>query len=126
MTVTEFILARIADDEATARAASPGPWHADSEEVLAVDGITVCDAFALSGPQTRATAAHIATQDPARVLAQCAAVRAIVSLCAPTLAEEMRSDIGEWDEVRWRGDEILCRLAAPYFDHPDFDPAWRR
>ena len=21
--------------------------------------------------------------------------------------------------------EVLCRLAAPYADHPDYDPAWK-
>ncbi len=62
---------------------------------------------------------------PTRVLADVAAKRSIVSMCAQTLAEEMRADIGEWDEVRWRGDQILSQLASVYAEHPDFDPAWR-
>jgi hypothetical protein len=53
-----------------ALAASPGPWHpnAEHDEVVAVDDITVCDGFALSGNQLRATVDHIVEVDPAWVL----------------------------------------------------------
>jgi hypothetical protein len=80
VTITEFLTARLDEDEAVARAASPGPWHPNAEldEVLAMDGITVADGFALSGPQTRATTEHIARHDPARVLADVEAKRRIV------------------------------------------------
>jgi len=50
---------------AIARAASPGPWSIDEDgDVLAVDGITTAQVFALSGPQLRATAEYIALHDP--------------------------------------------------------------
>jgi hypothetical protein len=54
----------------TARAAAPGPWrpNAEHDEVLAVDGVTVCDGFALSGGQLRATVEHIAANDPASMI----------------------------------------------------------
>jgi hypothetical protein len=76
-----WLLAAIVEDERQALAASPGPWHpnAEHDEVLAVDDIEVCDGFALSNRQLRATVDHIAAWDPERVLAECEAKRKIVT-----------------------------------------------
>lgn len=59
--------------KALAEAASPGPWTANAEhdEVLAADGITVADGFALSGRQLRATVDHIVFNDPRQIIADC-------------------------------------------------------
>lgn len=123
MTITEFLTARYDEDEAVARAASPGPWHTNAErdEVLAVDDIVVAEGFALSGPQTRATTQHIARHDPAYVLADIAAKRAIV--------KSWRDPFGNWtaeqaDAARAQKERTLILLAQPYAEHPDFDPAW--
>jgi hypothetical protein len=120
------VLARVADslaqlrsealdeDEAAAQAASPGPWHvsAESDEVLAADGITVADGFALSGRQLRATTEHIARHDPARVLREVEAKRAILGWAdSPALPGYERG-------------YVIGALAAVYRDHPDYDPAW--
>lgn len=141
----EFALARIAEDEAAALRASPGPWspNAEHDEVVAVDGITVADGFALSNRQLRATVNHIARHDPARVMADCAAKRAIVAEHAtqnvPVL--EVRGEIVmsgpecrtcvDWDKVEADGPSPAaspCRtvrlLLQAWSDHPDFDPAW--
>jgi len=106
MNITEFLESRIGEDEALAVEASPGPWRADEEcsEVLAVDGVTVAEGFALSGAQLRATTRHIAHHDPARVLAECAAKREV---------------------LKWVTDfTVLEALAAVYHDHSDYDPNW--
>jgi hypothetical protein len=121
--LADFLLARIAEDEEVARGASPGPWHpnAERDEVLAVDDITVCDGFALSGPQTRATTTHIARHDPARVLAECRSKRRIVE---PWSSGQ--------DEADWRygihadaHEYVLRVLAEQYADHPDYDEEWK-
>lgn len=114
MTLAEFLLARIAEDEALASAASPGPWHTNPEQdqVLAVDDITVADGFALSGRQMRATSNHIARHDPARVLAECEAKRLLVAEILPTNPDY---------DPRY----VQKVLALPYADHPDYDEAWR-
>ncbi len=130
MSIVEFLLARIEEDEALARSASPGPWHVDAEstEVLAVDGIVVADGFALSGPQTRATTAHIARHDPTRVLAECAAKRQTVAYFAEEI-EYTGLDRQRMTDDQFRrvldAERTLGWLAQPYADHPDFDPAWR-
>lgn len=132
MTITEFLLARIAEDEAVARAASPAPWSYPGIESVA--GGTLYDKTRriadvayeqpsdhdgsvvrhLLVPEADANGAHIARHDPDRVLAECEAKRRIVAECAASLAD----DIGP-------GEFVLLELATIYADHHDFDPAWR-
>lgn len=66
--------------EATALAASPGPWmpNAEHDEVLAADEITAFEGFALSGYQLRATVDHAVLNDPTAVIRMCQAHRKIV------------------------------------------------
>src|SRR5690606_10817173 len=87
VSITEFITARLGEDEQQALSASPGPWHlnAEHDEVIAIDGIEVCTAHALSNNQLRNTARHIARHDPARVLREVAAKRKIVEAASITL-----------------------------------------
>src|SRR5690606_27233505 len=74
VTIVEFLLARIAEDEATAFAAAAGPWEADGHEVLG----EVHDSPIVDYIYEPDTAAHIARHDPKRVLAERAALRAII------------------------------------------------
>lgn len=86
LTITEFLEARIAEDEAVAHAATDGPWRLDpgSSGVYRIEvgyrefasdpeGLTF---YAERGWTEDAT--HIARHDPARALAECAAKRAII------------------------------------------------
>lgn len=94
MTLTEFLLARIAEDEAAARAVIPlgRPLEGGAAARWAVVGRTVGDAsgyvvaYSVEGESPRR---HIARWDPARVLAECEAKRRIVELHEswPTLVE---------------------------------------
>ena len=126
--LADFLTARNAEDEARARDAAPGPWHtnAESDEVVAVDEITVAEGFALSGPQVRATTAHIARHDPSRVLVDVTARRAIV--------ENYRRQ-GQLSEREQQSSALrystaalgwaCLQLAQPFADHPDFANRWR-
>jgi hypothetical protein len=96
VTLTEFLLARIAEDEEVARDASPGGWSFPGIESVA--GGTLYDATRriadvvyeqpedhdgrivrhLLVPEADVNGAHIARHDPARVLAECEAKRRIV------------------------------------------------
>ena len=103
MTLTEFLLARIVEDEGAAHAALPGPWR--WENIGRPDG------------------EHIARHAPDRVLAECAARRAIVEMhTGPHECPTPESSCG------WCVDSDECdtcrAFALPYADHPDFDPAW--
>ena len=122
MTLTEFLLARITEDEDDARSACRAretrrgdQWEVRqrvySDEVSIVGAARearVCDA-----PRG---ARHIARHDPARVLAECEAKRKMVLELDGRL--EHAPDGGVWFD-------LLTYLSWPYADHPDYDEAWR-
>jgi len=76
-------------------------------------------------------AAHIARHDPARVLADVQAKRAILAMHEPGL--EPVGDDEEWvcQTCNWPtggpdgGCKTVLLLANAYADHPDFDPKWK-
>ena len=110
--LTDFLLARIAEDEAVARASDPAVW---------VSGLAWRVARV---ERSGATAAHIARHDPARVLAESESKRAIVEVHYEVPASDIKwSNCGVcmsgWPCV------TLRHLAAVYADHPDYDPTWR-
>jgi hypothetical protein len=121
VTITEFMEARIAEDEAMARAAirhGDGAWRAGDEpdpegdvydeRAIYGDDLHIYD----EGGHDENHAAHIARHDPARVLAECKAKRAV-------LAEIKRY---RWDEDP---PPIITRaLAAVHADHPDYRQEW--
>lgn len=122
MTLTEFLLARFAEDSATASAAHeqwPGPWDYDerrgevwhSGDNGAYDRPFVCNADGHLADE------HIARFNPARVLVECEAKRRIVDRA--TYMGDAEDRMGGY------ADEFLSLLAMPYADHPDFDPSWR-
>ena len=120
-----WLLACVQADRERALAASPGPWHpnAEHDEVVAVDGEPVCDGFALSNNQLRATVDHIVDWDPARVLAECDTKRRIIELHAPV---HRRTDIGCLTCSDLRDPcETLRLLALPYVARPGYREEWR-
>ena len=105
MTLTDFLLARIAEDEAVAR------------EAQAADIQTVMHK-------------HMAQWNPARVLAECEAKRRIVNRENDRLREQWRRRVDEHRQTfdEWLQPpygETLRDLASVYADHPDYDESWR-
>ena len=118
LTLPDFLLARIAEDEVAIRRASmfPPRWVARPDDV----GQPI-----IAGSFRVATCAesvmdHIARHDPARVLAECEAKRRVVEMQWHHLGE---------DDYAWGMEEakrqILAELALPYADHPDYREEWR-
>jgi hypothetical protein len=102
VTLTDFLLARLAEDEALALQVPEG-WVPPFDRPLQWEG----DYDMLSVL-------------PARVLAEVEAKRQIVELLGDC------HDGYVWDSgTGLRAELALCALALPYSDHPDFDPAWR-
>lgn len=154
-TIVEFLTARLDEDEAVARACGVGirdTWHTiewydgqfDGRLTVSVDVHGIAGTPITSrGALLRADGVHIARHDPARVLAEVKAKRAIVQAHACVWL------VDQWVEVapgqRRRGELRVCRacepvsgfmtdqwpcltvklMAAPYDRHPDYDPAWR-
>ncbi|MDX2838017.1 DUF6221 family protein [Streptomyces ipomoeae] len=113
--IADFLRTRIAERRAIAEAASPGPWHANAEhdEVLAADGITVAEGFALSGKQLRATVDHIATHDPETVTAD---LDAQLALVGELDAADPNSG---YITATFTARDALKVLARPFAGHPD-------
>jgi hypothetical protein len=146
--ITAFISARLDEDEVLAELQPPWPWSVgdDPTEVIAEDGVEVATAFALSGNQQRNVAAYIARHDPACVLVEVKAKRAIVAMHEQaetwtwgqrppgSLVGEPRRELAPWCsecqvedgvvEGSWPCD-TLKHLASIDADHPDYDPTWR-
>lgn len=134
--ITEFLLARIAEDEAVARAAAwvpdpdepdddyDNPWAKDHGEFASRGG---------------AKFTHILRNDPARVLAECAAKRAIVELYerhrenrdarrhprARAAEDYVAVQDRRKQEARTRvAEDVIFHLAAVYRNHPDYQHEW--
>ena len=117
MTLTEFLLARIAEDEAVANGmdvrVDGSKTTLDSRTTVASDGLTYAGMWACRFPA-------------ARVLAECEAKRGIVDLHSgghecPGVGQFWCDDRDEWTQAC----PTLRIAALPYADHPDYDETWR-
>lgn len=138
MTITEFLEARITEDESDAQAASPGPWKWDGEAaedeaflygpnddaVLFAYGMHSQGFLECSGEDR----AHIARNNPTRVLAECAAKRAIIESF-----QNIGTAVGKANDLPnqlvLEGMQTGMRMAIvaltfPYKDHPDYQQEW--
>lgn len=132
MTLAEFLLARIAEDEEVANRAAAehaAPWGV-SVDRTAPEGwehlrVVVCE-DGLGDVTDRIypeLADHIVRHDPARVLAECEAKRRIVERYQDrtkyqTVVADAQSAAEEYE------DYVLPLLALPYADHPEFREEW--
>ena len=130
MTLTEFLLAEIAKDEAVARAVTPGPWciektssHMDKETwaVADVERFRDYTNYVHVG-EDKPLAIYIARWDPARVLAECEAKRAIMKLHS---AEPGQHPDFCGHDLRELPCPTLRLLALPYSDRADYLPEWK-
>lgn len=150
--IVAFITAQLDADEQTALLVTEGTrgwtvndWVAEDGDVVfagsdfehdITEGRFVAHAFPLEplAPVAASIAAYIARHDPARVLADIAAKRAILALHAPIASDV--SPVGELlCEAETVGDNhyhstpwpcpTLCILATIHAGHPDYDESWR-
>ena len=121
MTITEFLLARIAEDEQGAQAAT---GHR-------VNWLRMCDSIA---ERTDADVGlFVNDHDPTRVLAECEAKRRIVTLMGYVRESWENTHSGQgrvmWPDINRREKHhaltILELLAAVHADHPDYREEWR-
>lgn len=120
MTITEFLLARIAEDEDLVTPASP------REDRVGGNGIDWAEVGAIR---------EVLMVSESRVRAECAAKRRIVGEHRTRAAAYTGMTVESYPccDVCSAGGEYpgvypcatLCALASVYADHPDFDPAWK-
>lgn len=109
-TLTDFLLARIAEDEEVARAGED-EWDTPA-------GV----AYTRVGLGSSANWVH--TIDLARLLAECEAKRRIVHEFTGESPHANYDDCGDecvGNALHW----VLRVLAQPYADHPDYREEWR-
>lgn len=119
--LTDFLLARIAEDEAVANSANSGArweswnrsWDTEPQRDIAAGGVRL---FAVPTMYDE----HIARHDPARVLAECEAKRRIV---------ERHDVVDAAGGCAFCGEPAPCEhlriLTLPHSDHPDYRDEWR-
>lgn len=122
-----FLIARIDEDEAVAAwfrndLGVSKRWRCD--EIGGVIRTVGPTEFGLPDVIAEAVshldAEHMARYDPARVLADCASKRQVVEACRVDHEDSLTSG----DDGITLATEVLCLLALPYSDHPDYDRAW--
>lgn len=112
MTLTEFLLARIAEDEAAARGILPGLLIRRDREIH--PGESHGFGFVWTSPN--------------RVLAECEAKRRIVTEFTSAVDWSQDADCPMPDLYRTRAGtvlDVLRLLALPYADHRDYRPEWK-
>jgi hypothetical protein len=122
MTLVDFLRARLDEDEAAARAArkyTDRDWDASGDSVYADHAEPVVQAYVNLPQVYEGVVAHIARHDPARVLADVKAKRAIVREC---VGHETCG--GGYDECSEAALVTLRHFASVYADHPDYDATW--
>lgn len=115
--ITEFIEARLAEWERLANEAGGLPWLACPSGVLHVAEGGNRQIIPAAGVH-QWNADHIARHDPARVLAQVAALREIIGVW---LHGELVEG-GGWSIAM---DLVLRHIAAIWADHEDYDEEWK-
>nr|MDT0658045.1 DUF6221 family protein [Micromonospora sp. DSM 115978] len=120
--LTAWLREQLDEDERVARAAG-AKWYTDSDGNIredAPDGTSpyvACGSY--GGGLEDAYQAHIARHDPARVLAEVAAKRAILDDCAEYVND---GTVAATDGLAGR---TLIALAQPYADRPGWREEWR-
>ena len=136
MTLTDFLLARIDEDEAVALNALhpdakgiPGEWvteHYGSQYHDEPDRCHIAEDRAghywtVAHEVSIPNAEHMARHDPARVLAECEVKRRIVDLAR----EARETDGAGYATADAYMRDVLRLLALPYAEHPDYRDEWK-
>lgn len=150
MNITDFLLARIAEDEEAAHNAAEGPWA--TWRINGTKGLGVYSVPRLEGNRgvveiadrrghdsyahydstdemDPGDARHISRWNPARVLAECEAKRRILEH-AQLWERTLNESSAKYTDVqcamyRMAMHWTLERIVQPYADHPDFEDMWR-
>lgn len=112
-----FLEARYDEDEAVAKAATPGAWLALDGGVQSADDESQWPVSQTGSARDRQDRVHIARHDPARALREIETGRAIIA----AFRDEHRGSPDSYDGF-WCA---ILAAAYAYADHPDYRPYWK-
>lgn len=120
MTITEFLMARIAEDEALATSVRSAQLKDVADGLYKAESVEPSLALWSSDGNFGQPALYA---DPARTLAECEAKRVIVTVAYELESFDFSND-GSYAHVARHQNAILRVLAAVYADHPDYQQEW--
>lgn len=117
--VEEFVRKRLEEDEVAALGAKSRRWRAVRHQLLELRAGRWWELARLPGADEAYK--HAARHDPARVLRQVAAMRAIVEMF-----ESAMEGAKMLPDHKFPGalHHVLRHIASTWSDHPDYDPNW--
>jgi hypothetical protein len=116
VTLVEFLLNAIADDEAVARASLNDATSYGAEDSSYEEFVNL----GMGEGSRESAGVHAGRWDPARVLAEVESKRAIIA----RITEYERLNCTDDFSGEWMSEDILRLLALPYSDRPGYDMAW--
>lgn len=121
ITITEFLYARLDEDEATARAARGATWVASQRGgVVDLDDTHRHQIAGGDGGLAWSDAEFMAYHDPARALREIAAKRFLIDQWADRYSTNPHIVAYEVSDAI----DVLHALATVYADHPDYRQEW--
>jgi hypothetical protein len=117
--IAAFCAARLDEDEAAAKAGGGGEWHDDHPAI----GVVLVGGEPLIEGHVTGLTPHIARHDPARVLRDVAAGRAILGLFVNGFGTKVGVVMSAGTRII-SGDWLLRCLASARSDHPDYRKEW--
>ena len=110
-----FLNARLDEIEGLANQAQPWPYGSDPATAW----------IGIPGPNPLYVWAHMTTHDPARVLREVAAKRAMLNMFLDAFGNRLNMTIyGAVGGFTMNGDWVLRQMAAVYSDHVDYRQEW--
>lgn len=124
--LADFLLARIAEDEAVARGAAGAPRYDRYGNNAADEMVTLAE----NEGAREVAVIHASRYRPQRILAECEAKRRIVWRAVAMQKEAEEASYDDLNLAALKGQAYaltltLRMLALPYTDHPDYSaPGW--
>lgn len=128
--LARWLGAQLDEDERIARGADPGPWKSESlgrHDQAAINLAAPTSLIQFDGSRAAANGMHVSRHDPARVLREIDAKRAVLALHTQSLRDGgcQVCDVPGGRRLRPDACTTVRLLASVYADRPGYREEWR-